>query len=213
LTVQAESENPADVTTGNPGAGGRGGNVFIGGGIGGRIFNVESNLLGSVAVTLCVNDVYGITPVCKTLASGVDFTLGSDDTPTQKAVTAASLANAIVTTGSFQLNAHVFATSSGAKVLLSKIPPVVYLNISTDQPARISVTSDKDGVAKMVGVLRVDSYTLTQITAIPSDELENGMEIYCSNCDTPVSPGAACSSAGDTAGAWAKRIRGGWACY
>jgi hypothetical protein len=41
----------------------------------------------------------------------------------------------------------------------------------------------------------------------------NGYEIYCSNCDTPASQGATCTSAGDTAGAWAKRIRGAWQCY
>lgn len=41
----------------------------------------------------------------------------------------------------------------------------------------------------------------------------NGFEIYCTNCDTPATQGATCTSVGDTAGAWAKRVRGAWQCY
>lgn len=41
----------------------------------------------------------------------------------------------------------------------------------------------------------------------------NGTVIYCTNCDTPASPGATCSATGDTAGAEAHRIRGGWNCF
>lgn len=36
---------------------------------------------------------------------------------------------------------------------------------------------------------------------------------YCTNCDTPTSPGDACSTSGDTAGAEAHRIRNAWKCF
>ena len=35
----------------------------------------------------------------------------------------------------------------------------------------------------------------------------NGAYVYCSNCDTPLTPGAACTSSGDQAGAAAIRVR------
>lgn len=41
----------------------------------------------------------------------------------------------------------------------------------------------------------------------------NGFQTYCSNCDTPASQGATCSSSGDQVGALAIRIRGGFKCY
>jgi hypothetical protein len=40
-----------------------------------------------------------------------------------------------------------------------------------------------------------------------------GTLITCSNCDTPGSPGAGCTSSGDRAGALALWIRGAWKCY
>lgn len=41
----------------------------------------------------------------------------------------------------------------------------------------------------------------------------NGYVIYCTNCNTPATPGAACATGGDNAGAEAHRIRGAWACF
>jgi hypothetical protein len=41
----------------------------------------------------------------------------------------------------------------------------------------------------------------------------DGAEIYCTDCDTPATAGATCSSASDRAGAEAHKIRGGWKCF
>jgi len=41
----------------------------------------------------------------------------------------------------------------------------------------------------------------------------NGAIVYCSNCNTPASPGAACGTGGDNAGAMAMKVRGAWKCY
>ncbi len=41
----------------------------------------------------------------------------------------------------------------------------------------------------------------------------NGTIEYCSDCDTPASEGATCSSSGDKVGAEAHRIRGTWKCF
>lgn len=40
-----------------------------------------------------------------------------------------------------------------------------------------------------------------------------GQQTYCSDCDTPGSEGATCTSAGDKAGAMAWRMRGAWKCF
>lgn len=37
--------------------------------------------------------------------------------------------------------------------------------------------------------------------------------VYCTNCNTPATPGATCATGGDNAGAEAHYIRGGWRCY
>jgi len=42
---------------------------------------------------------------------------------------------------------------------------------------------------------------------------ENGAIVYCSDCNTPASPGAACASGGDGAGAMAMKVRGAWKCF
>jgi hypothetical protein len=57
------------------------------------------------------------------------------------------------------------------------------------------------------------SLTMASIAFASLGAPANGTEIYCSDCDTPASQGATCSSSGDKAGAWAKRIRGAWKCY
>lgn len=37
--------------------------------------------------------------------------------------------------------------------------------------------------------------------------------VFCSNCDTPVTEGAVCTASGDHASAWAIRLRGAWHCF
>jgi hypothetical protein len=41
----------------------------------------------------------------------------------------------------------------------------------------------------------------------------DGTQFYCTDCDSPLVPGAACSSSKDKAGAEAHRIRGAWKCF
>lgn len=59
-----------------------------------------------------------------------------------------------------------------------------------------------------VGKLIIGSVTFASL-GTPS----NGTQVYCSDCDAPGSPGAACTSAGAKAGAEAHRVRGGWICF
>jgi hypothetical protein len=50
-------------------------------------------------------------------------------------------------------------------------------------------------------------------TADDATSAKDGTQIYCKNCDTPIAPGAVCSSTGDKAGAEAHKIRGAWRCF
>ena len=78
-----------------------GGNLELAGGIGRRLFTAISNTAGAVAVTVATKGLgfylQGIPVVdgSQTFTSGTDFTLGSDNTAPQLAITATNLAAAI----------------------------------------------------------------------------------------------------------------------
>lgn len=114
-----------------------GGDLVISGGLGRRLYTIVSNVAGAVTVTTTVNG----TAVA--LASTTNFTLGSDDTAPQLAVTATNLANAI--NANSTLNTKVTALASGANVYLTKKAADYSLTIATNQAGRISVTSGTDG--------------------------------------------------------------------
>jgi hypothetical protein len=114
-----------------------GANLTVAGGLGRRLYTSISNTLGAVTVTTTVDG----TAVA--LASGVDFTLGSDNTAPQLGVTATNLAAAINANGT--LSAKLTATASAAKVFVDKLAPTVSIVIATNQSGRISITSGTDG--------------------------------------------------------------------
>lgn len=119
--------------------------LYLAAGIGSRYFEAISNVAGVVAVTVQfsgpADDIFlGNT---FTFTSGVDFTLGSDDTAPQLALTATHLATAMNNDG--QLPRYVFAKAVGAKVYLYLGRMAAGLTISTNQSGRIAITSGADG--------------------------------------------------------------------
>jgi hypothetical protein len=65
--------------------------------------------------------------------------------------------------------------------------------------------------------LMLHRLSYTELTENPGagdrPALPDGTQFYCTNCDTPIAPGGACSSAKDKAGAEAHKIRGAWKCF
>lgn len=130
-----------------------GGDLHIGAGIGSKKFTVISNTAGAVAVTILFTGPGDSTFIGNTftLTSGVDFTLGSDNTTVQLAVTAANLQNAI-NSASSTLYQNAFARAgsaalgeSTADVFVSRGQPTAGLTLSTNQAGRISVMQAADG--------------------------------------------------------------------
>jgi hypothetical protein len=74
--------------------------------------------------------------------------------------------------------------------------------------AYVPPTRNTTGDAAVGGKLGIGS---TAYATLPAGAI--GEVIYCTNCDTPASPGAACSSSGDRAGAEAHYVRGAWRCF
>lgn len=125
-----------------------GGNLEIVPGVGRRKFTAVSNTAGAVAVTLTNNDGLSFT-----LTSGVDFTLGSDNSGTQLNVTARNLADAInVGTNANRVgqavavNADIYVFKLGVAKLGDVVPS---LTLSTNQSGRISATNGEDGIVRL----------------------------------------------------------------
>ena len=70
---------------------------------------------------------------------------------------------------------------------------------------------------QLTGGLTLDRLTYGRLSGdlAPSERLSppDGTQIYCTDCDTPGTPGAACSSSRDKAGAEAHKVRGTWKCF
>jgi hypothetical protein len=70
---------------------------------------------------------------------------------------------------------------------------------------------------QLTGGLTLDRLTYGRLAGdlAPSERLSppDGTQIYCTDCDTPGTPGAACSSSRDKAGAEAHKVRGAWKCF
>jgi len=128
-----------------------GGHLYLLPGNGRRLFRVVSNLLGAVAVTITTSPIQAASPLTTTYTSGVDFILGSDDTPAQLAVTATNLALAIDDGRFAGLGKIVAAKPTGADVWI--IPQAGRaVTISSNQAARIEAISGTDGdVYSLVG--------------------------------------------------------------
>ncbi len=130
-----------------------GGDLHIGAGIGSKKFTAVSNTAGSVAVTITFTgpgDNSFIGNVF-TLTSGVDFTLGSDNTAGQLAATATHLRDAINSVSTtLYINAFARVGSaalgeSAADVFVARGQPTSGLALGTNQSGRISVTQATDG--------------------------------------------------------------------
>lgn len=120
-----------------------GADLNLSGGLGRRYYQSVSNTAGVVTVTTTVDG----TAVA--LTSGTDFTLGSDNTSPQLAVTATNLAAAI--NGNGTLSAKLTATASAALVYLDKLAATKYIAIATDQSARIAKVIGADGLINFTG--------------------------------------------------------------
>lgn len=128
------------------------GRLYLRGSLSERSFTVVSNLAGSVTVSL---EVYGFATFDDTIqvdpsgikdfVSGVDFALGTDDSPTQLAVTAANLKSAIdafIPTIS-ELDQLISTTPlDGAKFALVGTEHADTVNLYSDNaPAIVAVTN------------------------------------------------------------------------
>lgn len=161
-----------------------GGNVMISGGLGRRFFTSISNTAGAVTVTIVVNGS------SVALASGVHFTLGSDNTAPQLLVTTTNLAAAI--NANATLNTKVVAAASTDKVYLTPRLGTYTLDISSNQAARISATSGIDGTVRMrkhmsrltnsAATLNIPAATATSIT-FNAEDYDNG-ELHSTSANT-----------------------------
>lgn len=96
-----------------------------------------------------------------------------------------------------------FNRASGAAVTQAGI------NFKVDGVSRSVLGVDNSNFITASVGLNPGTNTLSSISAAGS----NGATVYCSDCNTPTSPGEACATSGDMAGAMAMRVRGSWRCY
>lgn len=153
LSLQPESGFAGAPNNGYPDS--TGGDLYLMSGNGRRVFRVVSNLAGAVAVTITSNPgvVTGglFQADIRTYTSGVDFVLGTDDTPTQLAVTATNLALAIDNTPGNGANRIVAAqakvnVNTGIATDVWVIPQAGQaVIISTNQAARVDALMGEDG--------------------------------------------------------------------
>jgi len=123
-----DAYSQATGTNDNPGV------SMIASGIPQQYFQCVSN---TSSVRLYINAGSTTGPHYYYFDSGVDFAYGSDDTPTQLAVTATNVANAI--NGTATLNTLVTALASTVYVYLTPTPGLTtHLSISESNPAKIN---------------------------------------------------------------------------
>jgi hypothetical protein len=66
------------------------------------------------------------------------------------------------------------------------------------------------GAAKIGSTLQLGTSTLA---SLPTPQLPANGIVYCTDCDAPLSEGAACTSTGGKVGAEAHYVRGRWICF
>lgn len=114
-----------------------GGNITVTAGIGQRFTTSISNLLGSVTITTTVDGA------SVALVSGTDFTLGTDNTAPQLAVTAANFCTAFNANGT--LSAKASCTAVAANAFITKLDPTTTITLATSGSGRMTVTQGTDG--------------------------------------------------------------------
>jgi len=117
-----------------------------------------------------------------------------------------SLSSGLLSRGDVTVNTGQrlnFNRASGAAVTTAGV------NFQVDGSSRAVLGVDNSNYVTASVGLNAGTNTLSNISVGGS----NGASIYCSDCDTPSSQGAACTAAGDHAGAMAMRVRGSWRCY
>lgn len=168
-----------------------GANLNFAGGVGRRFYSAVSNVAGAVTVTTEVDG----TAVA--LASGVDFTLGTDDTAPQLAVTATNLATAINANGT--LSAKVTALASAEKVYIQRGVDTQSVGITTSAPGRMTRTAGEDGES----VLFNPKFYFTRPTNLTADGKRlRYLDYNGTTGSMAFGPGAAAAGLGGSQNLW-----------
>jgi hypothetical protein len=149
-------------------------NLILAPGMGSRYFTVVSNTAGAVAVTIRVlASTPGVDDTTVTLTSGVDFTLGSDNTATQLNVTAKNLAQAIYNT-SIIGGDQIIPTAIAENVFLTKMSDIVDVTISSNQTARIDVFNGNNGIVELWRAKLSDTSTTAAVAGAAELNTQSG---------------------------------------
>lgn len=195
----------APAATMAPGATGQ--NLYIGGGVGSQYFTIVSNSVAPTG-TVTISGNIGGFPYTKTLTAGTNFTLGSNNTAAQLAVTATSLAIAINAAANTPLILMVRALAVGPYVFIEPVNSFNGLTLATSNSGAWTVTANANGNVNLLTPEISQSFTEANLPGAPVA----GSRVYCSDCgnvaDDSHAVGTVVSSGGH--GAEVQYLNGSW---